>query len=83
MGFNHRQAGRAEVVLDAGEVWRDGKYTTALVIASNKALREKPELVQKWLESHVELTERINHDQEAGKAAINNQIEKLTQGKNP
>ena len=72
-----KQAG-AEIVLDAGEVWRDGKYTTALIIASSKALREQPGLVKKWLEAHVELTERINHDKEGGKDAINSQIEKLT-----
>ena len=77
-----KQAG-AEIVLDAGEVWRDGKYTTALIIASSKALREQPGLVKKWLEAHVELTERINHDKEGGKAAINSQIEKLTRERIP
>ncbi|HPZ44260.1 MAG TPA: aliphatic sulfonate ABC transporter substrate-binding protein [Bacillota bacterium] len=77
-----KQAG-AEIVLDAGEVWRDGKYTTAVVIASNKVLRERPELVKKWLEAHVDLTERINRDKEGGKAAINNQIEKLTRERIP
>ena len=73
----------AQIVLEAGEVWRDGKYTVALVIASNKLLREQPGLAKKWLEAHVELTERINNDQEGGKTAINNQIEKLTRARIP
>mgnify|MGYP000962543632 FL=1 len=77
-----KQAG-AQIVLDAGEVWRDGKYTTALVIAGSKFLREQPDLVKKWLEAHVELTNRINADKEGGKAAINGRIEKLTRKKLP
>lgn len=72
-----KQAG-ASIVLDAGEVWRGGKYTTAVVIASNKFLKEHPDLVQKWLEAHVDLTERINRDKNSAKTVVNSQIEKLT-----
>lgn len=72
-----KQAG-ASIVLDSDKVWRDGKYTTAVVIVSTKFLNEHPDLVEKWLTAHVEITERINNDREASKAVINSQIEKLT-----
>lgn len=72
-----KQAG-ADIVLDADQVWRDGKYTVAVVIVSTKFLKEHPDLVEKWLEVHVGLTERLNKDKENSKALINSQIEKLT-----
>ncbi|ADG83096.1 aliphatic sulfonate ABC transporter substrate-binding protein [Thermincola potens] len=68
----------ARVVLDAKEVWRDGKYSTAVVIASSKFLKEHPDLVEKWLKAHVEITERIGKDPKASQVVINSQIKKLT-----
>lgn len=71
----------ATVVLDSSQVWRDGKYATAVVIVNKKFLDKNPELVKKWLEAHVDLTERINKDKNTGKLLINKQLEKLTQKK--
>lgn len=73
-----KQAG-ASVVLDADKVWPEGNYSTAVVIASSDFLKEHPDLVEKWLTAHVELTEKINKDQENNKQVINEQIKKLTQ----
>lgn len=72
-----KQAG-GKIVLDANDVWRKGKYATAVVIASTKFMNEHPELVEKWLAAHVEITQRINSDKERCKSVINSQIEKLT-----
>ena len=69
----------ATVILEANQVWREGKYTTAVVIVSSKFLKEQPELVEKWLAAHVEITERINRDLQNSQVVINNQIKKLTQ----
>ncbi|MHB9093581.1 MAG: aliphatic sulfonate ABC transporter substrate-binding protein [Eubacteriales bacterium] len=72
-----KQAG-ASIVLDANQVWRDGKYTTAVVIVSTKFLNDHPDLVEKWLVAHIDITERINSNKEGSKTVINNQIKKLT-----
>ncbi|MDT3699823.1 MAG: aliphatic sulfonate ABC transporter substrate-binding protein [Thermincola sp.] len=72
-----KQAG-AGIVLDASQVWRGGQYTTAVVIASSKFLKESPDLAEKWLEAHVDLTQRMNADKENSKRLANAQIEKLT-----
>ncbi|MCL4440380.1 MAG: ABC transporter substrate-binding protein, partial [Firmicutes bacterium] len=72
-----KQAG-ASIVLDANQVWRDDKYTTAVVIVSTKFLNEHPDLVEKWVVAHVDITERINSDKDGSQAVINNQIKKLT-----
>lgn len=72
-----KQAG-ASIVLDANQVWREGKYTTAVVIVSTKFLKEHPDLVEKWIEAHVDLTERINADKENSQRLANLQIKNLT-----
>lgn len=77
------KAAGAYVVLDANKVWGDGKYTSAIVIVSSKFLKEKPDLVQKWLAAHVDLTERINRDKEGSKTVVNGQIEKMTKKRLP
>jgi NitT/TauT family transport system substrate-binding protein len=69
----------ANVVLDYKEVWREGKYSTAVVIVSKKFLKEHPDLVEKFLKTHVELTDYINKNQGAAKGIVNAQIKDLTQ----
>jgi NitT/TauT family transport system substrate-binding protein len=69
----------ADVVLEADQLWDDGSYATTVVIATTKFLEEQPELVEKWLAAHVELTERINNDPETYKQVFNKQFEILTQ----
>lgn len=73
-----KQAG-TNVVLEADQVWRGGKYTTAVVIVNSRFLSKYPDLVAKWLEAHVEVTERIKQDPPGTQVVINNQIKKLTQ----
>lgn len=68
----------ASVVLDANQVWRNGKYTTAVVIVSKKFLDDHPDLVEKWLSAHVDITERINKEKKNSETIINNMIKKLT-----
>lgn len=68
----------AKIILDANQVWREGKYTTAVVIVNKKFLDSHSDLVEKWLENHVEITQKINGDKNISKNTLNNQINKLT-----
>jgi len=68
----------ARVLLDEKEVFRNGEYSTAVVIAHRDFVKKYPELVEKFLEAHVEATEFILKDLEAAKAIINGEIEILT-----
>jgi NitT/TauT family transport system substrate-binding protein len=65
--------------LDYKQVWRDGKYSTAVVIVRKEFLKEHPDIVEKFLKSHIELTDYINKNQEAAKEIVNAQIKELTQ----
>lgn len=69
---------KANVVLDEKQVWRDGKYTTAVVVANTKFIKDHPDIVEKFLRTHVELTAYINTHPEESKDIINSQIKELT-----
>lgn len=67
-----------KILLDWNQIWRNGKYTTAVVIVNTKFLAEHPDLVHKWLEAHLQLTDRISKNPEEAKTIINTQIKELT-----
>ncbi len=67
-----------KVLLDWHQVWRQGNYTTAVVIVRTGFLKAHPDLVEKWLQAHVDLTERILKDPERNKTIINGQLKELT-----
>lgn len=69
----------ANVVLDYNKVWRDGKYATAVVIARSEFIKDHPDIVEKFLRTHVELTDFINKNPEKAKDLVNSQIKELTQ----
>ncbi|MCI0504004.1 ABC transporter substrate-binding protein [Candidatus Micrarchaeota archaeon] len=72
------QEGGGRVYLDERTLWPDGKFVTAHVIASRKFLREHPDLVEKILSAHVNLTIWINGHPQDAKAQMNAQIMDLT-----
>ncbi|SHJ78285.1 aliphatic sulfonate ABC transporter substrate-binding protein [Propionispora hippei] len=70
---------KANLVLDEKQVWRNGKYTTAVVIARTSFIKEHPDLVEKFLRTHVELTSYINENQAQAQETLNDQIKAITQ----
>lgn len=69
---------KAKVVLDEKAVWRDGKYSTAVVIARTQFVKEHPDLVEKFLRAHVELTSYVNDKPAEAHSVVNEQIKELT-----
>ena len=69
---------KANVILDSNELWREGKYTTAVVVVRTQFLKEHPDLVEKFLRSHVELTDYINNNKDKAEETVNAQITELT-----
>lgn len=68
----------ANIVLDYNQVYREGKYSSAVVIARTQFVKDHPDIVEKFLKTHVELTEIMNKDPEAAKETVNRQIKELT-----
>ncbi len=72
----HEAGGK--IFLDERELWDQGQFTTACVIVSTKFLHDHPDLVRRWLDAHVDLTQRIHADPASAKQNLNREIERLT-----
>lgn len=68
----------ANLVLDYNQIWREGKYPTAVVIARKEFLKDHADVVEKFLKTHVELTDYINSNQSEAGTIANKEIEALT-----
>lgn len=72
----------AEIVLDYDKILLDGESpSTAVVIVSSEFMKKNPDLVEKFLQAHVELTQYIIENQDAAATVANEQIEKITGSK--
>lgn len=70
--------GSAEVLLDYNEVFLEGNYPVAVVIASSDFMEEHPDLVQDFLDAHKEATLYINNHSEDAQKIVNQEIESAT-----
>ncbi|MHB1126255.1 MAG: aliphatic sulfonate ABC transporter substrate-binding protein [Bacillota bacterium] len=68
----------ANIILDYDQVLRNGKYTTAVVIARKEFLEQHPDIVEGFLKTHVEITESINQNLDQAKNVVNDEINALT-----
>ena len=68
----------ANILLKSDDIWPEGNLATSVLIVSAEFLEMNSDLVEKWLEVHIRLTENINGDKERSKAQINEQLKKLT-----
>lgn len=67
----------AKVILDYDETWRNGDYSSAVIIARKEFLESHPEAVKEFLRAHVNSTDYINNSPEEAKNIINAQIKEL------
>jgi len=70
--------GGGVVLLDERAIWPDGDFVTAHIIVSTPFLMERPGIVRRWLEAHVEVTIWENQYPEEAAALLNDEIERLT-----
>ena len=67
----------AQVVLNYDEIMLSGNYPTAVVIARNEFMDSHPDVVEKFLGVHSEMTDYYNNNKDAAADMINNKIEEL------
>jgi len=72
----HEASGK--IFLDERSLWPNGQFLTTELIVSTKFLQSHPDLVRKWLQAHVELTDWINGHVPDAKQILNQQIQKET-----
>lgn len=68
----------ANLVLDYNDIWRNGEYPTTVVIARKEFLENHPDVVEKFLKAHVELTSYININKIEAATIVNDEIKNLT-----
>lgn len=72
--------GNGRLFLDERDIWPGRRFVTAHLIVSTRFLKEHPDLVKKWIATHVELTNWINRNPEEAKRVLSNEI-KMETGK--
>ncbi len=74
------QEAGGKVYLDESSLWKDtgGKYVTTHLVSSVKFLKDRPDLVRKWVAAHVELTKWINEHPDEAKRILNEEIKAET-----
>ena len=72
--------GKGKVYLDESDLWQEtsGKYVTTHLVSSVKFLKEKPELLKKWIAAQVELTDWIKANPDEAKKIFNEEIKAET-----
>lgn len=70
--------GNAEILLDYDELFLDGNYPSAVVIANGDFMEEHPDLVADFLEMHQDATLFINENPEDAQQIVNTEIELAT-----
>ncbi len=71
----------AKVVADERTLWKNGKFSTAVVVVRSAFLKEHPELVAKFLAAHRAAVAAINADPDAARKIIGSRITQLNSGK--
>ncbi len=67
---------KGQVYLDESSLWTPtgGKYVTTHLVSSVKFLKDRPDLLKKWIAAHVELTQWINEHPDEAKRTLNAEI---------
>ena len=72
------QNGNAEILLDYNEVFLNGDYPVAVVVASSDFMEAHPDLVEDFLSAHEDATLYINENPEHAQKIVNTEIESTT-----
>jgi NitT/TauT family transport system substrate-binding protein len=74
------QEAKGKVYLEESSLWKDtgGKYVTTHLVSSVKFLKERPDLLKKWIAAQVELTKWINDHPDEAKRILNEEMKAET-----
>jgi len=75
-----KEAG-AKIVVDERERWKNGSFSTAVVIVRSAFLKEHPDLVATFVAAHKAIVAEIAADPDAARKVIGERIKTLNSGK--
>jgi NitT/TauT family transport system substrate-binding protein len=68
----------AKVLVDERDLWQDGQFVSAHIIARTDYLEENPDVIKKLLEAHIDETNWINDNPDEALQMFNKELDKLT-----
>jgi NitT/TauT family transport system substrate-binding protein len=68
----------AKVLVDERELWPDGQFVSAHIIARTDYLEKNPDVIKKLLEAHIDETNWINDNPDEALQIFNEELDKLT-----
>jgi NitT/TauT family transport system substrate-binding protein len=68
----------AKVLVDERDLWPEGQFVTAHIIARTDYLEENPDVIKKLLEAHIDETNWINNNPDEALQTFNEELDKLT-----
>jgi len=70
--------GQGQVLVDERTLWPDGKFTTTVVVVNRTFLEAHPDLVEAFLQAHVDTAQYIASNPDESKKLINSEIARIT-----
>jgi NitT/TauT family transport system substrate-binding protein len=67
----------AKVLVDERDLWPEGKFVSAHIIARTDYIEKNPDIIRKLLEAHVDMTTWINNNSEEALQIFNAELNKL------
>ncbi len=77
-GATIEKNGNAEILLDEKQVFQEGNYPVAVVVASSDFMDEHPDLVEEFLKAHEDASVSINQNTSEAMNIVNAEIKKAT-----
>ena len=65
------------IYLDERTLWPQGRFTTAVLVASRAFLEEHPDLLRRFLQTHVEVTQWIRNNPREAVVQVNAELGRL------
>jgi len=72
------EEGLVVIIAEEKELWEQGRFTLTSVIARAEFLEKHPDLVEKFLRAHIQITKELQQDTKPFVGPINDQIEAAT-----
>lgn len=70
--------GKGKVLVDERTLWADGKFATTNVIVRKAFMDQHPDLVNKFLQAHVDTVQWILSNSASAKTIVNSEIKRIT-----
>ncbi len=64
-----------KILFEEKDLWPEGKYATTLLVVRKKFMDQHPDLVQKSVKEHIEITDYINKNLQEAKEIFNKELQ--------